>query len=111
MELRFFITVFFLLIITAPLARQVVTIIGSISGVSPTATEIANKKASSQLFLVSPFIRKTTGTIIIINFISSHETVLTPLSKAVFPVLSDKEAATCPSIVLLPVTTVTAAAL
>ena len=32
-------------IITAPLARFVVTIIGNISGVSPTATETANSNA------------------------------------------------------------------
>jgi len=30
---------------TAPFAKAVVTIIGSISGVSPTATETANKNA------------------------------------------------------------------
>src|ERR1035441_4890966 len=33
---------------TAPLARVEVTIIGSISGVRPTATDMANRKASVQ---------------------------------------------------------------
>ena len=36
-------------IATAPLARHVVTIIGSISGVSPTAMEMANSAASHLL--------------------------------------------------------------
>ena len=39
---------FFLAIAIAPLDRQTVTIIGSISGVSPTATAMAKKKASCQ---------------------------------------------------------------
>ena len=44
-ELRLFTTVFFLAICTAPLAKFVVTIIGNISGVNPTATDNANKNA------------------------------------------------------------------
>ena len=47
----------------APLARLTVTIIGSISGVRPTATATANSRASSQLPLVRPLIRKTRGAI------------------------------------------------
>ena len=39
---------FFLAIAIAPLDRQTVTIIGSISGVSPTATASAKKNASCQ---------------------------------------------------------------
>ena len=46
----------------APLARLTVTIIGSISGVSPTATATANSSASNQLPLVRPLIRNTSGT-------------------------------------------------
>ena len=50
----------------APRDRQTVTIIGSISGVMPTATAIAKKNASFQssrvLPLVSPLITKTNGT-------------------------------------------------
>ena len=63
MEFKFFTIVFFLDIETAPLAKQVVTIIGNISGVKPTAIEIANKKASTQSFLVIPLTKNTMGTI------------------------------------------------
>ncbi len=45
----------------APLARLTVTIIGSISGVRPTATATANNSASSQSCLVKPLMRKTDG--------------------------------------------------
>ena len=54
---------FFLPIATAPLDRQTVTIIGSISGVSPTATASAKKNASRQLPFVTPLMTKTSGTI------------------------------------------------
>src|SRR5674476_224613 len=46
---------------TAPLASVVVTIIGSISGVKPTATDNANSDASSQSPFVNPLISNTTG--------------------------------------------------
>src|SRR6516225_9030383 len=42
----------------APFARLTVTIIGSISGVRPTATATANSKASSQSCLVKPLMKK-----------------------------------------------------
>ena len=80
-ELRFLTIVFFLAIDTAPLARQVVTIIGNISGVSPTAIEMANSRACTQLPFVNPFTKNTIGTITIIKRISNHETELTPFSK------------------------------
>ena len=67
----------------APLARLTVTIIGSISGVSPTATATANKSASSQLPLVRPLIRKTAGTITMMKRIISQVKRLIPLSKLV----------------------------
>ncbi|MBD0072991.1 hypothetical protein IAF17_18865, partial [Acinetobacter baumannii] len=38
-----------------------VTIIGSISGVRPTATDNANKNASAQSPLVKPLMKSTTG--------------------------------------------------
>ncbi len=53
----------FLPIETAPFDRQIVTIIGSISGVRPTATATAKKKASPHEPFVRPLIRKTSGTI------------------------------------------------
>src|SRR4029078_6298440 len=45
-------------IASAPLARLTVTIMGSISGVRPTATATANNSASSQLPLVRPLMTK-----------------------------------------------------
>ena len=49
MALRFFTTVFFFDIDTAPFERFAVTIIGSISGVNPTATDKANMNASKPI--------------------------------------------------------------
>ena len=67
----------------APLAREVVTIMGSISGVRPTATEMANSAACIQSPLVKPLTNSTTGTISSIKRISTQETELTPFSKVV----------------------------
>src|ERR1035437_4514347 len=67
----------------APLERLTVTIMGSISGVSPTATAIANRIASNQSCLLSPLIRKTAGTITAMKPIISQVNLLTPLSKLV----------------------------
>ncbi len=68
---------------TAPLARVEVTIIGSISGVRPTATDSANRNASVQSPLVQPLISSTNGTITSAKRISSQLTLLTPAWKAV----------------------------
>src|SRR5471032_1568252 len=76
-------TTFFFDSFTAPLARVLVTIIGSISGVRPTATDKANRNASIQSPLVQPLIRKTSGAITSAKRISSQLTLLTPASKAV----------------------------
>ena len=84
--------VFFLDIIIAPFERLAVTIIGSISGVSPTATDIAKMKASIQSPLVMPLTRNTIGTIISIKRMSNRLTLVMPLSKAV--------AARCPATLL-----------
>src|SRR5450759_3677817 len=70
-------------ITTAPLARLVVTIIGSISGVSPTATETANSSDSSQSPLVIPLMRSTSGVITSKKRINIQLTRLMPLSKLV----------------------------
>ena len=67
---------------TAPLASVEVTIIGSISGVSPTATESANRKASSQSPLVTPLTSNTIGTITAAKRINSQLTPLMPAWKA-----------------------------
>ena len=74
---------FFLDIARAPFERLTVTIIGSISGVRPTATANANRNASSQSCLLKPLIRKTAGTITIMKRIISQVKRLMPLSKLV----------------------------
>ena len=88
---------------TAPLARAVVTIVGSISGVRPTATEMANRKASSQLPFVKPLINSTTGTITSIKRISTQETEFTPFSKLVWTGFTVKPWAIVPKNVSSPV--------
>jgi hypothetical protein len=75
---------FFLDRTIAPFERQTVTIIGSISGVMPTATAIAKKNASFQSPLVIPLMRKTRGTITPMNRSMSQVNWDTPLSKAVW---------------------------
>ncbi len=55
---------FLRLIASAPLARHTETIMGSISGVRPTATAIAKKNALSQSCFVKPLMKKTSGTMI-----------------------------------------------
>ena len=72
----------------APLARFTVTIIGSISGVRPTATASANSSASSQSPLVSPLMRKTDGTITRMKRIISQVKRSMPLSKLVLHALA-----------------------
>ena len=67
----------------APLERQTDTIMGSISGVRPTATAMAKKNACHQSCLVNPLIKKTKGTITIMKRIISQVNRLMPLSKAV----------------------------
>ena len=74
---------FFLDIASAPLERQTETIIGSISGVRPTATAIAKKNASFQLCFIRPLMRKTIGTITSMKVSMSQTNFFTPLSKAV----------------------------
>ena len=110
-EFRFFTIVFFLLIDTAPFARQLVTIIGSISGVNPTATDMANKNADIQLPFVTPLITNTKGTITSINLISTHETALTPFVKFVSTDSPDIAKVIEPKSVLSPTAITTAAAL
>ena len=111
MEFKFFTIVFFLDIETAPLAKQVVTIIGNISGVKPTAMEIANKKASTQSFLVIPLTKNTMGTINNIKRIKIQETELTPLVKFVSIGIVETDEAIEPNKVLLPTPITTAVAL
>ena len=81
MAFKFLITVPFLAITLAPLTKFVVTIIGSISGVRPTATDSPKRKASSQSPFVSPLMTITAGAINDINLISSMDVLWMPNSK------------------------------
>src|SRR5580700_5940957 len=69
---------FLRLMARAPLERHTETIMGGISGISPTATARAKKKAPFQSCLVNPLMRKTNGTITPMNFIISHVKRLRP---------------------------------
>ena len=104
-------TTFCRLIAKAPFAREVVTIIGSISGVNPTAIEMANRAACIQLPLVKPLTKNTTGTIISIKRIRTHDTELTPFSKELLGGFVFSFFATSPIIVSFPTTTTIAFAL
>ena len=83
MALSFLITTFSFAMMTEPLARLAVIIIGSISGVKPTATLRAKTPASSQSESVSPLITKTTGTKTSIRRMSSQEMLFISFSKEV----------------------------
>ena len=87
---------FLRLIASAPLERQTVTIIGSISGVRPTATATAKKKASPQLPLVRPLMTKTSGTITSMKRSISQVNWAMPLSKAVCVGCSESDSAMPP---------------
>ena len=98
---------FFFDMAMAPLARLTVTIIGSISGVSPTATATANSSASNQLPLLRPLIRNTRGTMIAMSPSIIQVTRAMPLSKLVRTRCSAIVAATWPKAVRTPVSTTT----
>ena len=72
-----------LAISTDPLTRLLVTITGSISGVSPTAVAIAKINALSQSPLVKPLIKNTRGAITAVIINKIFETFLIPISKVV----------------------------
>ena len=95
----------------APLAREVVTIMGSISGVRPTATEMANRDACIQSPLVKPLRNSTTGTMISMKRIRTQETELTPFSKVVLGGFVFRSLAIMPSMVSLPTASTMALAL
>ena len=76
---------------------------GSISGVSPTAMEMANNAAFIQFPLVNPFRKSTTGTIHNIKRIKIRDTEFTPFSNEVFPLCSVSAPAILPSRVPSPV--------
>ena len=61
-----------------PFARQALMTIGSISGVSPTATERAKSSAGSHSPLVRPLARNTIGTSTAMKRISTQAMALAP---------------------------------
>jgi len=102
---------FFFAIARAPLARFTVTIMGSISGVSPTATDKAKSSASSHFPLVIPTIRNTMLTITSIRRIISHVKERIPLSKLLSSRRSISFFEIAPKSVLIPVETTMARAI
>ena len=104
MELMSLTTTFLFDSATEPFARHAVTIIGSISGVSPTAMLTANRAAPSHSPFVKPLMRNTTGTIASMKPMRICDTEFTPFSKAVFSVLPAERVFTvCPNRVPSPV--------
>ena len=91
----------------APLARLTVTIMGSISGVRPTATATANSSASNQLPLVRPLITKTRGAITKMKPSIIQVNRVMPLSKLVSTRCLAIALATRPKAVRGPVSTTT----
>ena len=67
----------------APRDRQTVTISGSISGVSPTATDTPNSRACSQSPPAMPVTSMDTGTVTAVNAISIQDVEFMPRSKRV----------------------------
>ena len=98
-------------IASAPLARLIVTIIGSISGARPTATETANRKACSQSPLVRPLTMNTSGTITSMKRSTSQMKRLMPWSKAVGTRARVSVPAMAPKRVARPVASTTPVAL
>ena len=100
--LRCFTMTFFRDMATAPLARLADTIMGSISGVRPTATDSANNAACTQSPFAKPLRKSTTGTMPTMNRMSTHDTAFTPFSKFVRTRVSATRRAKAPNSVSLP---------
>ncbi len=82
MALTFLMMVSLRLMATAPRAKTVDTIMGSIWGVRPTAMLMENRKALSPSRLVITLSKKTRGTITSIKRMRMRLTEARPLSKA-----------------------------
>ena len=90
--------------------RHTETIIGSISGVSPTATASAKKKASFQSCFVKPLMRKTSGTMTAMKLHHEPGKAVEALVEARRRPLLVIELAMLPRYVCAPVATTTAVA-
>ena len=108
MDLSFLTMTFLRDMAIAPLDRQTVTIIGSISGVSPTATASPKRSAASQSCLVRPTIRKTAATMIAMKRIMSQTNPRIPRSKLVSSLRSVRWTEISPRKVSKPVLTTSA---
>lgn len=87
----------------APLPRQVVTSMGSISGVRPTATESEKSRASTQSPLVTPEMTKTTGSMMSMRRMSRRLVDLIPTSNEVSRLRPTSVPVASPNIVRAPV--------
>ena len=95
-------------IVIAPLDKQLIIIIGSISGVNPTEIVIPNNNAFIHLLFslfVNPIIKNTIGITIAIIIVSIIDIFLTPFSKLVWIGFSFIFCATWPIYVSFPTTT------
>src|SRR5580693_9120414 len=111
MEFSFLTMTFFLAMASAPLERQTETIMGSISGVRPTAMASAKRKVSfPQLLLVMPLIRNTIGDMTDMKQIINQVNFFTPRSNAVSTGWPVRLLAILPKYVWAPVPTMTAVA-
>ena len=86
-----------------PLVKLTFTIIGSILGVIPTATDKAKSKASFKSFLIKPYITNTATDITIIYLINIFDILLIPFSKLVGSLLESTSLFILPIYVFFPV--------
>ena len=99
----FFTNVFFLAKFLLPLVKFTFTIIGSILGVIPTATDNANNKASFRSFLIKPYITNTATDITTIYLINIFEILFIPFSKLVGSLFESTSLFILPIYVFFPV--------
>lgn len=90
---------------TAPLPRQVVTSMGSISGVSPTATDSEKSSAETQSPFVAPETTNTTGSMASMRRMSRRLVDLMPASNEVSRLRPASVPVASPNIVRAPVAT------
>ena len=94
-----------------PLVKFTFTIIGSILGVIPTATDKANSIASNQSFLIKPYITKTATETTSMYLISIFVILFIPFSKFVGSFLVSTSLLILPKYVVKPVSITTPVAL
>ena len=103
MEISFFTKTPCFIIRIAPCAMLTLMIIGSSSGVTPTATALAKIRESKNCLCITKLIRKIMETIKTITFTKSRPNFLTPKVKASASGFFSKLIAIFPNSVLAPV--------